>query len=73
MTLERNNAIAVVDLVAERVTDILPLGFKNNALPGKGLDASDMDGGIGSSPGICAPGTSPTIWLPSRRSPARSW
>ena len=46
MTLERNNAFAVVDLVAERVTDILPLGFKNNALPGKGLDASDMDGRI---------------------------
>src|SRR3954454_8779790 len=34
VTLERNNALAVVDLVAERVTDILPLGFKNNALPG---------------------------------------
>jgi hypothetical protein len=46
VTLERNNAFAVVDLVAERVIDILPLGFKNNALPGKGLDASDMDGGI---------------------------
>ena len=44
VTLERNNALAVVDLVAERVTDILPLGFKNNALPGNGLDASDLDG-----------------------------
>jgi len=43
VTLERNNAIAVVDLVGERVTDILPLGSKSNALPGKGLDASDMD------------------------------
>ena len=46
VTLERNNAFAVVDLVAERVIDILPLGFKNNALPGKGLDASDLDGRI---------------------------
>ncbi len=46
VTLQRNNAFAVVDLVAERVTDILPLGFKNNALPGKGLDASDQDGRI---------------------------
>ena len=46
VTLERNNALAVVDLVAERVTDILPLGFKNNALPGRGLDASDSDGRI---------------------------
>ena len=46
VTLERNNAIAIVDLVAERVTDILPLGLKNNALPGKGLDASDIDGRI---------------------------
>lgn len=46
VTLERNNAIAVVDLVGERVTDILPLGSKSNALPGKGLDASDMDGRV---------------------------
>lgn len=44
VTLERNNALGVIDLVQARVTDILPLGFKNNALPGKGLDASDRDG-----------------------------
>jgi len=50
VTLERNNAFAVIDLVAERVTDILPLGFKNNALPGKGLDASDSDGRIRITP-----------------------
>ncbi|MFZ1428908.1 MAG: choice-of-anchor I family protein [Geminicoccaceae bacterium] len=46
VTLERNNAIGVIDLVDKRVTDILPLGFKNNALPGKGLDASDRDGRV---------------------------
>jgi hypothetical protein len=46
VTLERNNAIAIVDLVAERVTDILPLGAKHHALPGKGLDASNADGRV---------------------------
>ncbi len=46
VTLQRNNALAVLDLTAERVIDILPLGYKNNALPGMGLDASDVDGRI---------------------------
>src|SRR3954447_1140661 len=46
VTLERNNAIGVVDLVSDRVTDVLPLGTKDNSRPGKGLDASDQDGRI---------------------------
>jgi hypothetical protein len=46
ITLERNNAIAVVDLEVEQVTTILPLGFKRSLEPGNGLDASDVDGRI---------------------------
>jgi hypothetical protein len=46
ITLQRNNALAVVDLVRNEVRDILPLGSKNHRLEGKGLDASDEDGRI---------------------------
>lgn len=45
VTLQENNAIAVVDLAAGDIADIKPLGFKDwneNAQ----LDASDKDGGI---------------------------
>ncbi len=46
VTLQRNNAVAVVDLGRARVDDILPLGTKDNSRPGNGLDASDADGRI---------------------------
>ena len=45
-TLQENNAVAVVDIAAGAVTDILPLGFKDHSLAGNELDASDSDGGI---------------------------
>ena len=44
VTLEVNNAIAVVDLWRAKVTDVLGLGLKNHAAPGNGFDASDRDG-----------------------------
>lgn len=44
VTLQENNAIAVVDLDAGEVTDILPLGFKDHLAEGNELDASDKDG-----------------------------
>ena len=46
VTLQENNAIAVVDIDSATVTDILPLGFKDHSIPGNALDASNEDGGI---------------------------
>ncbi len=44
VTLQENNAVAVVDIPAARVTDIWPLGVKDHMLPGNGLDASRKNG-----------------------------
>jgi len=46
VTLQENNALAIVDLETATVKEIKPLGFKDHSLPGNGLDASDRDGGI---------------------------
>jgi hypothetical protein len=43
VTLQENNALAVVDVERARVTSVLGLGTKRHALPGSGLDASDQD------------------------------
>ncbi|WP_322633462.1 choice-of-anchor I family protein [Glycomyces albidus] len=45
VTLQENNAIAVVDLDAGAISEILPLGTKDHSAGGAGLDASDEDGG----------------------------
>lgn len=44
LTLERNNAIAVVDLDAKQVEKIIPLGAKDHGQPINGIDTSDRDG-----------------------------
>ncbi len=44
VSLQENNAVAVVDVDAGRVTDILPLGLKDHSAPGAGLDPSRRDG-----------------------------
>ncbi|MFQ3679427.1 MAG: choice-of-anchor I family protein [Pseudanabaenaceae cyanobacterium] len=44
VSLQENNALAVVNLNTATVTQILPLGLKNHSVPGNGLDASDQDG-----------------------------
>jgi hypothetical protein len=46
VSLQENNAIAIVDIVNAQVTSILPLGAKDFNAPGNGLDASDRDGGV---------------------------
>ena len=43
VTLQENNAFAVLDIATASITKIVPLGFKDHNLPGNGLDASDRD------------------------------
>lgn len=43
VTLQENNALAVVDIPSGRVARILPLGFKDHSRPGQGLDFNDRD------------------------------
>jgi len=44
VTLQENNALAIVDIRTATVTSIRPLGYKNHGLAGNGIDASDKDG-----------------------------
>ena len=46
VTLQENNALAVVDVMHAKVREILPLGYKDHTLPGNELDASDRDDAI---------------------------
>lgn len=41
VSLQENNAIAVINLITNTITDILPLGLKDHSLPGNTLDTSD--------------------------------
>jgi hypothetical protein len=41
VTLQENNALAKVDIASARVTDILPLGYKDHGLAGNEMDVSD--------------------------------
>ena len=47
VTLQENNAFAVVDLDALQITDILPLGYKDWGRLGLSFDASNKDDKIG--------------------------
>nr|WP_321464875.1 choice-of-anchor I family protein [uncultured Desulfobulbus sp.] len=44
VTLQENNSLAVVDLVSNTVTEILPLGTKAHSVADNGMDASNKDG-----------------------------
>ena len=46
VTLQENNAVAILDIEAGRFTNLLALGFKDHHVPRNALDASDRDGGI---------------------------
>ena len=54
VTLQENNAVAVVDIATAKVLSIRALGFKNHNLAGMGLDASDEDGGANTNSGTPA-------------------
>jgi DNA-binding beta-propeller fold protein YncE len=43
VTLQENNAIAILDVASRKFTAIKPLGYKDHAKPGNGFDASDQD------------------------------
>jgi hypothetical protein len=44
VTLQENNAVAVLDIRARRFTRLAGLGFKDHTLAGNALDPSDRDG-----------------------------
>jgi hypothetical protein len=46
VTLQENNALAIVNIATATVTNVLPLGFKDHSLPGNGLDGSNTGGDI---------------------------
>jgi hypothetical protein len=46
VTLQENNAVAVLNLYSGRITDVLPLGVKDHGLAGYGIDASNKDKAI---------------------------
>jgi DNA-binding beta-propeller fold protein YncE len=54
VTLQENNAVAIVDIGSAKVTAIKALGYKDHSLAGMGLDASDEDGGTNTNSGTAA-------------------
>lgn len=50
VTLQENNAIAVIDLTSKTITKIFPLGFKDYNIAANAIDPSDKEGGINFNP-----------------------
>jgi hypothetical protein len=46
ITLQENNALAVLDLSTKQLTDLRPLGYSDLRQPGRGIDASDQSGDV---------------------------
>ncbi len=46
ITLQENNALAILNLDTDTITDVVPLGTKDHSISGQGLDASDKDSAI---------------------------
>ncbi len=46
VSLQENNALAVIDIASASVTAIVPLGTRDFAVAGAGIDASNEDGAI---------------------------
>lgn len=73
VTLQENNALAVIDLEKAEVRDILPLGLKDHSQAGNGMDASDRDGKIDIRPRPARACTCPTRSPTSKRTGRASW
>jgi hypothetical protein len=54
VTLQENNAVAIVDIERAKVVSIKPLGLKDHGVTGNGLDASDEDAGVDTNSGTPA-------------------
>lgn len=54
VTLQENNAVAIVDIARATVSAIKPLGYKDHSLAGMGMDVSDEDGGSNTNSGTPA-------------------
>ena len=52
VTLQENNALAIIDIKDARVKKLVGLGFKDHSLPGNALDPSDRDNAAGTGPAI---------------------
>lgn len=50
VTLQENNALAVVDIATATVTDLLPLGYKDHSTVRNAFDASNEDDGVNIRP-----------------------
>jgi DNA-binding beta-propeller fold protein YncE len=50
VTLQENNALAIVDIRHAYVREVVPLGYKDHSLARNGLDASDRDDAINIRP-----------------------
>ncbi len=50
VTLQENNAIAVIDIASKTITKILPLGFKDYNIAANAIDPSDKEAGINFNP-----------------------
>ncbi len=50
VTLQENNAIAVIDISSKTITKILPLGFKDYNNTANAIDPTDKEGGINFTP-----------------------
>jgi len=46
VTMQENNAIAIIDIDSSKLLKLVPLGYKNHNLPGNGFDASNTSGKI---------------------------
>ena len=46
VTLQENNALAIIDLRSATIRELVPLGYKDHRLAGNGLDASDRDNAV---------------------------